>query len=158
MRPRTRSPLVAVAITLAALAAGCGEDSTFTLGRDLDPCIGNVPTACTLSGGCVLDEGHYITGTFPSARRFVVRTGGGEALRIGILLFDQRSPGTELLVNVSEPSCGDRFTWDSGGRDLFRLADSGGVVVIPVETRLPGDHLVELFSDAYCGYTLAINP
>lgn len=155
---RLRHVVRCAALLSAGLLGACADDSSFTLGRDEEACVGNVPTACTLAAGCVLDEGHFLTGKFPSARRFVVRAPGGSTIRIGILLTDQRAPGTELVVTVHEPGCNDRYTWDSAGRDLFRLADANGVVVIPATVRQGGDHLVEFVSDAYCAYTLALNP
>ena len=140
------------------LIAGCGDASTFTFGHDLETCESNVPTACTLSAGCVLDSNRYLEGRFPSARRFVARTAGDSTLRIGFLFTDERAPGTELVVTVHEPGCGDRTTWDNGGRDLFRMADTSGVLVIPLRVNQPGDHLVEFVSDAYCGYALKLDP
>ena len=145
-------------LVIVALGAGCGDEVSFALGRELTTCDGNVPTACTLSAGCVLDQDHYLSGHFPGARRFIARAAGGETLRIGLLLTDQRSPGSELIVTVHEPNCSDRHTWDSGGRDIFRVADSTGVLVVPVQVRQPGDHMVEFVSDAYCDYALVLDP
>ena len=137
---------------------GCTDQSQFALGRQLDSCIGNVPTACTLSAGCVLDSDHYLEGVFPSARRIVVRTDGGATIQVAFFFTDQRAPGTELQVTAHEPGCGDRTTWDSGGRDLFRMADENGVLIVPLHVNNPGDHLVEFVSDAYARYALKLNP
>ena len=140
-----------------ALAPSCGNDSTFTIGRDLEICEDNVPTACGLPGRCVLDTSHYLAGRFPGSRRFIIRTDGEATMRLQLLLSDQRAPGTELQIIVHEPGCGDRSVWDSGGQDLFRLASAAGVVTVPLGVRQPGDHLVEFVSDAYCGYDLEWN-
>ena len=150
-----KRPLAAAAL---ALAAGCGDDSTFTLGRDLEICESNLPTACGLAARCVLDEQHYLAGNFPGSRRFIARTGGEETIRFSLFLSDERAPGTELQIIVHEPSCGDRYVWDSGGQDLFRLVSGSGVLTVPITVRQPGDHLVEFVSDAYCAYALKLNP
>jgi len=148
---------VAVFILPFALS-GCTDSSQFALGRELDSCIGNVPTACTLSAGCVLDGDHYVEGVFPSARRIVVRTAGEADIQLALFLSEQKAPGTELTITAHEPGCGDRTTWDNAGRDLFRMADANGVLLVPMHVNNPGDHLVEFVSDAYCRYALKLNP
>jgi hypothetical protein len=147
---------VVLACTLAA--SGCGDQSTFALGRQLDACEENLPTACGVSARCVLDGDHYLSGMFPSARRFLVRTAGETTLHFLLLLTDEHAPGTDLELTVHEPTCGDRSVWDSAGRDLFRLTDQDGVLALPMSASLPGDHLVELASDAYCSYALRLDP
>lgn len=142
---------------LLAGLSGCGDSAAFTLGRDFNVCDENLPTACALAARCVLDPDHYIAGTFPSARRFVARTKGDATLRISLLLTVERAPGTELQLIVHEPSCADRVTWDSAGQDLFRLTGSDGVLEVPIHVVHPGDHLVELVSDAYCDYSLKLD-
>jgi hypothetical protein len=152
------SARVAIAIVTLALCGGCTDQSQFAIGRQLDSCIGNVPTACTLAAGCVLDNDHYIEGVFPSARRFVARTDGEATIQVAFFFDEQRAPGTELQVTAHEPGCGDRTTWDNNGRDLFRMADANGVLLVPLHVNNPGDHLVEFVSDAYCRYALKLNP
>ena len=147
----------AAAIALM-LPLGCGDQSTFALGRELDACASNLPTACGLAARCVLDEAHYLDGHFPSARRFIARTDGEATLRFGLLLSDEQAPGTELQFIVHEPTCSDRYSWDSNGQDLFRLTGSDGVLVVPIDVHRAGDHLVEFVSDAYCSYALKLNP
>lgn len=146
-------------IAAAALLwfSGCRDDSSFTLGRDLDVCEGNYPTACGPTARCVLDESHYLTGAFPSARRFILHTMGETSLQIQIYLTDERAPGTELRLTVSEPSCSDQYVYDSSGQDLFRLASSDGTLPMDFHVSRAGDHLVEMVSDAYCSYTLIWN-
>ena len=139
------------------LGLGCGDQSTFAVGRDLQICDSNLPTACGLAARCVLDDTHYLQGRFPSARRFIVRTAGEATIRFQLLLTDEHTPGTELQFIVHEPGCGDRQTWDSAGQDPFRLTGGDGVLSVPVHVTQPGDHLVEFVSDAYCAYALKLN-
>ena len=87
-----------------------------------------------------------------------MRTEGEADLRLGFLLSERRAPGTLMEVTAYEPNCGDRSIWDSQGRDLFRLAGEDGVLLTTLHVRRPGDHLIELVSDAYSRYALKLNP
>lgn len=143
---------------LCALALlGCSETSTFTVGRDLEICEGNVPTACAVTGRCVLDDAHYLEGTFPGSRRFIVRTEGEATLRFELFLYERKNPGTELRVVAYEPACADRTIYDSAGQDVFRVAASDGILRVELRVTRPGDHLIELSSDAYCRYALKVD-
>jgi hypothetical protein len=102
----------------------------------------------------VLDTSHYLDGDFPSARRFIVRTMGEADVKFEIYLDNRHAPGTTLRLVVSEPSCNEKATYDSAGVDIFRAAGMDGIIGIPIHTTQPGDHLVELSSDAYCSYVL----
>ncbi len=142
----------------AALALlGCNEEDTFTIGREREVCEGNVPTACQVSGRCVLDGEHYLAGSFPEPRRFVVRTDGAAVLNFQLLLTNRKTPGTELRVRVAEPSCASMDEYDSAGQDLFRLAGSDGFISVKLRVTKAGDHLVEVYSDAYCDYFLKVD-
>jgi hypothetical protein len=102
----------------------------------------------------VLDASHYLDGDFPSARRFIVRTMGEADLKFEIYLENRHAPGTSLRLEVSEPSCNEKELFDSAGADIFQEAGADGIISIPIHTTRPGDHLVELSSDAYCSYVL----
>lgn len=146
----------ALAVLLAGATPGCDTDSYFTLGRDLEICEQNLPTACGPTARCVIDEGNYLSGKFPSARRFIVRTGGEADLLFEFLFFDRRAPGTELRVVFYEPTCGDRSIYDSAGQDVFRLSGEDSILAVPMRAVQPGDHLVEISSDAYTSYSLRV--
>jgi hypothetical protein len=133
--------------------AGCEDSSLFTAGRDLDVCDGAFPS-CLGSAHCVLDTDHYIAGNFPGGQRFIVRSEGGVTLLFQLLITNQQAPGTELRLTVYEPGCGDNRLYDTAGRDLFRVIGSDGVLQIPIQVAQPGDHLVELTSDAFCSWAL----
>ena len=144
---------------LISLLAGlglsaCGNESFFTLGRDRMVCEDSIPTACGATARCVLDTDHYLTGDFPSGRRFIVRTMGEADLRFEIYLDNRRAPGSSLRLETSEPSCNDKQIYDSAGVDIFKAAGEDGVLIIPMHVVRPGDHLVELSGDAYCSYVL----
>lgn len=147
-----------VLLALAWLGgSACSNESFFTVGRDLVTCEDSIPTACGSTARCVLDSNHYLKGDFPSGRRFIVRTTGEADPKFEIYLDERHAPGTYLRLEVSEPSCNEKSTYDSAGVDLFRLAGDDGILSIPMHTVRPGDHLVELSSDAYCSYVLRLS-
>jgi len=146
------------AFTLVAVGlAACSNDSFFTVGRDRLTCEDSIPTACGSTARCVLDDEHYLDGQFPSARRFIVRTAGEVDLKFEIYLDDRHTPGTSLRLEVSEPSCNEKSTYDSAGKDIFQSSGADGILAIPLHVVRPGDHLVELSSDAYCSYVLRLS-
>jgi hypothetical protein len=105
----------------------------------------------------VLDADHYLDGDFPSGRRFIVRTTGEADVKFEIYLDDRHSPGTSLRLEFAEPSCNEKTTYDSAGRDIFQASGDDGILSIPMHAIRPGDHLVELSSDAYCSYVLRVS-
>jgi hypothetical protein len=132
----------------------CDNGSFFTLGRDRLACEDSIPTACGSTARCVLDTSHYLDGNFPSGRRFIVRTTSEADLKFEIYLDDRHAPGTSLRLQVAEPSCNEKETYDSAGKDIFQNAGADGILSMSMHTVRAGDHLVELSSDAYCSYVL----
>lgn len=145
-------PLLTLAMT--QVCAGCDDTLFFTAGRDAQVCEDTIPTACGRVARCVLDTDHYLEGTFPGSRRFIVRTGGEADLHFEMFFDDCRTPGTLLRLEVAEPNCSDTHSYDSAGKDIFRDTGSDGVLYLPIHVTRPGDHLVDLTSDAYCSYLL----
>lgn len=147
----SKGPLLVCA--LLGLAA-CDQESFFTLGRDRTICEDSIPTACGQTARCVLDNDHYLDGKFPSGRRFIVRTKGETDLRFELYFDDRHAPGTSLRLELAEPNCNEKSTYDSASIDIFKAAGADGILAIPMHAIRPGDHLVELSSDAYCSYVL----
>lgn len=139
---------------VVALAPACHENAVFTAGLEAQVCEDSIPSACGAMARCVLDTEHYLEGRFPGSQRFAIHTAGEADLRFDILLGDRRSPGTSLRLQVSEPTCVEKSLYDSAGKDIFQDTGPDGILSIPVHVRDPGDHLVEINSDAYCSYQL----
>jgi hypothetical protein len=139
---------------VVGLWSGCQDSSFFTVGRDLQTCEENIPTTDGKTARCLLDENHYPDEKFPGGMRFLVRTIGEADVSFELYLEDRKAPGTTLTLDVFEPNGSERHFWDSGGRDIFRIAGSSGIIDIDLHVTRPGDHLVELMSDAYCSYIL----
>ena len=144
-----------IALLTVALA-GCDDTSTFTIGLSEVACEQSIPTACDKAARCTVDTDHYLSGDLPGSQRFIVRTEGVATIKFEVLLTNERTPGSQFLLTVYEPNCADEQTYDSGGRNIFGLADVNGELDIPLSVMLGGDHLVEFTSDAYCAYTLKI--
>lgn len=148
---KVASAFVVLALTLAC---ACQESSVFALGLDPQVCEDSIPSACGAMARCVLDRDHYLEGRFPGAQRFAIHTMGEADVTFEVLLEDRHAPGSFLRIQVSEPTCMEKSLYDSGGRDIFQDSATNGVLRIPLHLRRPGDHLVELSSDAYCSYKL----
>lgn len=148
---KVASTLVVLAL---ALACACQENSVFALGLEAQVCEDSIPSACGAMARCMLDRDHYLEGRFPGAQRFAIHTTSETDLTFEVLLEDRHSPGSFLRLQVSEPTCMEKSLYDSGGKDIFQDTATDGVLKIPVRLRQPGDHLVELSSDAYCSYKI----
>ena len=154
---RSSGLFCSVMLGFALVLGGCSDESFFTIGKDRLVCESSIPTACGATARCVLDTDHYLDGQFPSARRFIVRTTGETDLKFELYFGDRHAPGTLLRLEVFEPSCDENSTYDSAGTDIFQKAGNDGILAVPMHTVRPGDHLVELTSDAYCSYFLRLS-
>ena len=144
-----------VAALVCALEGGSNEN-LLALGRAKDACEPNPPPACAVAPRCVLDANEYISGKFPGAKRFVVRTEGAAQLKFLLLLENAKGSGTGLLLRVQEATCSDLYVYDNAGRDVVRLANADGIITIPLQVTRAGDHPVELTSDAYLDWSLVV--
>jgi hypothetical protein len=137
------------------------SEATFISGRPEVICDSVYPVCKGKFAGCTLDEDHYLTGTFPGTRKFLVETPPGDwRIRVLVFLGDRLSPGTETEIIWYEPGCADSYPYqiskDKLSGDLFQQA--GDTQVFSKERPIvePGDHLIEVYSDATCRYDLRI--
>lgn len=118
---------------------------------------------CGTTAGCSLDAEHYVEGVFPGALRVVVDSQVEQTpIRISFYLSDMRTPGTELLIQAHEPDCTTSGT-DSRLHlediDLFELAGPDrSLSWSDLVLHRPGEHLLEIFSDATARYLLVVEP
>jgi len=140
-------------LLLVSLSA-CSSENILAIGRKLDVCEGNLPPACGLAPRCVLAPDEYVTGKFPGAKRFVVRTEGAAKVTFQLLLENAKGSGTELLLRMQESNCSDLYSYDNMGRDIIQLANNDGIIKIQLQVLRPGDHPVEITSDAYTDWSL----
>ena len=148
------------ALAIAALAAlgGCltGEEE-FVDGRLLDLCNEGY-WICNTPAGCVLDHEHYVEGVFPGVRRVVVATEqADEDVRVRLYFSRMRAPGTELLVQLYESDCTldpERSRAHLLDVDVFDEAGDDRTLMFDLTARQPGEHLLEIYSDASADYLL----
>ena len=143
-------------LPLLLALAGCTAEDVFIGDRALDPCDGSWPV-CTFRAGCNLNEREYLEGAFPGSRRFIVETDGEATIRVTVLFRNEISPGADTEIHWYEPGCFERYSYRSEGADLFREAGSSGLLEKERAVYRPGDHLIEVFSDAVAGYLLRID-
>ena len=153
----TRSFYLLLWCAYLSLLAGCvSDESIFTKGRLEDLCNASIPV-CDTQAACVLDEDEYIRSEFPGGQRLIVRTETDNAtLIVRFLLTDTLYPGTELLVQAYEASCGDfdeEHPWDI---DLFEFAGDDRIIEFTLDLPGRGDHLLEIFSDMSSSYLMGV--
>jgi hypothetical protein len=144
----------------ASLLPACVPDSEdlFIDNRTYVPCVGQVPV-CVTQAGCVLDAAGYTRGNFAqgSTLRAVVRTTVPSVIEVQLYFRTEGSPGTDTEIAFNEVGCRTRIALQSGGVDVFAEAGEGRVWSRKQQVFTPGDHLVEVFSDAQAEYLLKVN-
>lgn len=145
--------LLAAAILL--FASGCmSQQQVFTEGRVEDLCQGAVPV-CQKQAGCVLDQQHFVRGSFPGDQKIVVHSDAANGtLSVRILLTYEVYPGTELLIQAFDPDCGDAATVDQTNRDFFQEAGDNRTLAFDMALPVAGDHLLQVYSDMTADYLL----
>ncbi len=154
-RQRGLAGLAGVALVLLTLM-GCSAEDIFTQGRVNEPCSAVYPTCNThFAAGCFLDEDRYTEGQFPGMRRVLVSTNlPNQIIRVRLFFKEMIFPGTEILVQVYEPDCGDVARDIRQDIDVFEEAGDNRTLIFDLDAATPGDHLVELFSDCSAEYLL----
>jgi hypothetical protein len=153
---RLHKTLLSTAGAAAVVLASCEDPTLFTSGLSEISCHDTIPSVCGQTAHCVIDNNHYLKGTFPGAAQFVLRTTGAETVTFEFLLDDRMSSGTQLKLTSTEPNCALQSTYDSMtmSRDIFQLAGATGILSFPIRIEMPGDHLVQFSSDAYCSFVM----
>jgi len=126
--------------SLTGRAAFIGNRSEVACDGALTVCKGQ-------TAGCVLDDQHYLQGTFPGERKLIVETkASGKQIRVLLFLDHKQSPGTELEVSWYEPGCADQYKYnlskDPQAGDLFQKTGSKSIVQVEQVTTTAGDHLM----------------
>lgn len=154
---RSRLGLCALAL-FASAQCGClfSDAGGFASGRSENVCDSTVPV-CDTSAGCVLDGDHYLTGDFPGARRFIVRTTGEADITVTLYFEGAKSPGADTDIFLFEAGCTEQFSYQSAGRDIFREAGPDLTFNWSTHVYQEGDHLVTVDSDALSGYLLKVD-
>jgi hypothetical protein len=142
-----RAGLAALAV-LSLVACG-GPQDAFVGDRLSIACTASLPV-CTATAGCVLDDSNYAASTFQQGgtTRAIVRLTGPADVEVALFFQTEQSPGTDTEIAWYETGCRQRFSDQSGGKDVFVEAGDARVYTRTQRLNLPGDHLIEVFSDA----------
>jgi hypothetical protein len=146
---------------LWGLLAGCGDGGDiFVDGRARDLCVEAYPTCGTVAG-CLLEPERYVEGSFPGARRVVVRSEtDNPALEVRLWFSELTTSGTELLVQARDPDCTlDPREARVAEPDFDLIAEAGQdrtLILPPLRVDGPGEHLIEVFLDARADYRMIV--
>jgi hypothetical protein len=115
---------------------------------------------CDKPAGCVLDKNHFVRAGFPGARRIVVATEARDVtLEVSIYIAEMQAPGTELIVQAFEPDCtinASKSQVHLEDVDIFKKAGDDRVLQFNLLARDPGEHLIEIYSDASADYLMVV--
>jgi hypothetical protein len=149
--------LAALASLSASLAAGCVDaESAFVGNRLRDVCNEDWPV-CNTAAGCVIGNGQYVPGTFPGTVRMIVQTQLSTNVSIDIFLRTEGAVGTVTNLYWFEVGCGTNYIDHVTGKDLFAKFDAQGIFTDTQQLVEPGDHLIEVSSDATADYLLKLD-
>lgn len=146
---------------LAALLGlgGCGASTQaqFIGARIPDACGANWPV-CSTFAGCRLDNGSYVQGKLPGARKLIVHSVGPAHLEVAMLVDDAQAQGQATAITVFEPGCGVQYRTAVDGKTFFAESQNqaGAPFVRGWDLSAGGDHLVQLDSDATATYLLRV--
>ncbi len=156
---RARAVLALLGVSLGAVVtlAGCSDAASIFVGDRLrDECNGNWPV-CTTAAGCVIGNGQYVPGTFPGTLRMIVQIQLPTNVSIDIFLKTEGAVGTETDLTWYEVGCGSAFKDPVTGKDLFAQFNAQGEFTDTHPLYEPGDHLIEVVSDATADYLIKLD-
>lgn len=127
------------------------DSTSATFGDELNPCD-EAYAICNQPAGCILADHQYIEAAFPDTKRFVVQTENEKVILSLTLHFAfVTSPGTELIARAYEPDCALNALSAQvhlTDEDHAAAAREGAELSIPLLAETPGEHLIELYTDA----------
>ena len=143
---------------IAALVfGGCVDpESQFISGRLVDQCDGNWPV-CASEAGCVIGSAQYVPGTFPGTLRMITTIQLPTLVTINLFLKTEGAVGTVTNFTWNETGCGSAFVDSVAGKDIFAQFDTAGIFQDSHDLFEPGDHLIQVDSDATADYLLKLD-
>lgn len=147
-------------LALAGSLPACLTSEEAFVGGRLPSLCDEAYWICNVTAGCILDNDHYIEGSFPGTHRVVVVADDVNApLQARLFFTEMESPGTELLLQVSEPDCtlnADVARAHLHDMDLFEEAGDDRTLIFDLTVLDAGEHLVEVYSDASVGFLMVV--
>lgn len=149
-RSTSRAAAIAcVIVSTVLVTAGCvtAEDK-FVAGRKEILCLAEYPVCGTVAG-CEISRDVYVVTAFPGNQQFIFRTAEADAIvRVMVFFRDRTFPGTEVLVRLHTPDCGNYDEDSTFSDDTFQEAGDDRTLEFELDAGGEGTHLLEVFSDA----------
>jgi hypothetical protein len=133
----------------AALLGGCvSAEDTFVGGRKQILCLAEYPV-CAAVAGCEITRDVYVQTAFPGNNQFIFRSGKADAtVRVSVFFRTESYPGSEVLVRLHTPDCGNYDEAQTFSADPFEEAGDDRTLEFDLDAGGEGTHLLEVFSDA----------
>jgi hypothetical protein len=140
--------LLAVAVSAISLAGCVSAEDSFIGGREEILCLSGYPV-CAAIAGCEITRDTYVVTSFPGNQQFIFRSGEADAIvRVALFFRTERFPGSEVLVRLHTPDCGDYEEAQTFSDDPFEEAGDDRTLEFDLDAGGEGTHLLEVFSDA----------
>jgi hypothetical protein len=152
-----RLKIVRAALLLGVAGCGAGTQAQFIGARIPDQCGANWPV-CSTFAGCRIDNGSYVEGKLPGARKFIVHSVGPAHVDVALLVDNAQAQGQSTALTFFEPGCGVQYREAVDGKTFFAESQNqvGAPFVRGVDVSAGGDHLVQIDSDATATYLLKV--
>ena len=140
---------------MLSILLGCqSPQEEFASGRLQKFCEGSIPI-CSVHAACVVSNQDFLEAEFPGGQRFIVEADDLDRTAVIRLYFNEMVfPGTEFQIKLYGPGCGTLETTHLVDVDLFERAGDDSTVEFTLPIDVPGDHLLEIYSDMAAGYLL----
>ena len=145
-RALTTACVVACAL-LGSVGCVTAEDK-FVSGRREILCLAEYPV-CSTVAGCEIDREVYVATAFPGNQQFIFRTAEADAIvQVSVFFRDRTYPGTEVVVRLHTPDCGNYDEDSTFSDDPFEEAGDDRTLQFELDAGGEGTHLLEVFSDS----------
>lgn len=135
-------------VTALTLFGCVSAEDAFIGGRKEILCLSGYPV-CAAIAGCEITRDSYVVTSFPGNQQFIFRSGEADAVvRVSLFFRTERYPGSEVLVRLHEPDCGDYDEEQTFSDDPFEEAGDDRTLELDLDAGGEGTHLLEVFSDA----------
>jgi hypothetical protein len=136
-----------VLVVLGGVGCVSAEDR-FIQGRKEILCLAEFPVCATVAG-CEITREDYVVTAFPGNQQFLFRTAEADAIvTVQIFFRDRTFPGTQVLVRLHTPDCGNYDEASTFSDDTFQEAGDDRTLEFELDAGGEGAHLLEVFSDA----------
>ena len=151
----------AAALVAGLILSSCQTAKDAFIGDRLQNLCDEAYWICSRPSQCVLAEDEFTAGGFPGVRRVTIPIEEeNETIEIRFYFETMESPGTELEIALYDPDClvnknhGVIHVEDT---DIFEEAGDDRTLTYRLQSFRPGEHLLEIYSDASAAYLLIVD-